>query len=243
MLVFSGRCLGVGDADLNSFGGTGRSSPSANPVLCSKSSWSDEYERNLRWVRHNDFSLSWFSDSFLEELADKKRRDRLWSIYLGSTDDSSDRLTRAETTRIRRIKKQLATINRTQRLTQDNLFSETSSVRATRKRLKSCPTPVIASSTLQRHSSFDQPTLEQWKQLARQRKTSEQLPSVICRLISRRSTKKGYATPKHDYPHDQHPPSLTWSRDWHALSVACQSEDRFFRKDFSWRKKRERKRR
>ena len=102
--------------------------------------------------------------------------------------------------------------------------------------------PAIASSTLQRHSSFDQPTLEQWKQLARQRKTSEQLPSAICRLINRRSTKKSSATPKNDYPHDQHPPSLTWSRPGHVLTVADQSEDLFSKDFFGAKREREKKR-
>jgi hypothetical protein len=47
---------------------------------------------------------------FLEELANKRNRDRLWDIYLGT--DTKDHLTSAENIRIRHIEKQLATIKR-----------------------------------------------------------------------------------------------------------------------------------
>ncbi len=73
---------------------------------------------------------------FLEELANKRNRDRLWYIYLGT--DTKDHLTSAENTRIRHIEKQLATIKR----------NDTPYLRS-----RSYHRPNISTSTLQRCSS------------------------------------------------------------------------------------------
>jgi len=73
---------------------------------------------------------------FLEELANKRNRDRLWDIYLGT--DTKDRLTSAENTRIRHIEKQLATIKR----------NDTPYLRS-----RSYHRPNISTSTLRRCSS------------------------------------------------------------------------------------------
>ena len=138
-------------------------------------------------------------DTSLEELVDKQKRARLWNIYLGSKSPPKEKITRAETVRIRHIEKQLATMNRNRRLTNETLFPLENEIRYHRSRSDSRQTMTISSTTerpltLRRRSSLDQQTLERWKALANQSKTQEQMPWNIRKLMIsryfRRSTKK-----------------------------------------------------
>lgn len=53
------------------------------------------------------------NDIHLEELADKKRRDKLWDIYFNrSPNVDNNKVTRQEPCRIRQIQRRLATIDR-----------------------------------------------------------------------------------------------------------------------------------
>ncbi len=115
-----------------------------------------------------------------EELANKQNRNRLWDIYLGTTWDTKDRLFRAETIRIRRIEKQLATITRNYRLTHDILCPSADDVRFIRSRsndrTERSQFSSKATSTLRRRPSLDQQTLDRWKELADLSKSYEQSP-------------------------------------------------------------------
>ena len=204
------------------------------------------------------FLIRFVVESFLEELVDKQKRDRLWDIYLGTTCDSKDRLTRVESSRIRRIEKQLATMKRNHRLTQDNLFPESSPAPSTEERPESRRMPSITSSILRRRSSFDQQTLEQWKQLATQTTTSEQLPSAIRRVMMRRSFRRSAQKSSPPVPRRSSTIIPTVRREQHvrALSSNCYPHlirDRrwsrllkrrsfFFQRFFSGAKKKERER-
>ncbi len=126
----------------------------------------------------------------LEELVDKEKRARLWNIYLGTKSPPKEKLTRAETVRIRHIEKQLATINRNRRLTNDTLFSTEDEIRYCRSRSDSRAITTESMTTdehsIRRRSSFDQQTLERWKALANQSKSPEQMPWALRKLMIRR---------------------------------------------------------
>jgi len=124
---------------------------------------------------------------FLEELADKQNRDKLWNIYLGKTDNNTDKLKRAESHRIRNIKKQLAGINRTRVIMNETLISPVlhSCIRRKSFDSQSVLIPNLQSRT-RRRSSFDQQIIEQWKSIINESKAHQQLPWAIRkRLISR----------------------------------------------------------
>ncbi|CAF1113993.1 unnamed protein product [Adineta ricciae] len=127
----------------------------------------------------------------LEELVDKQKRARLWDIYLGDTTHAIDKLHRDETVRIRHIEKQLATINRNRRFTNETLFpTEEEAVhfrsRSDSRQISSGLSHVEVQRNLRRRSSFDQQTLERWKALADRSKTHEQMPWTIRKLVIRR---------------------------------------------------------
>jgi hypothetical protein len=139
------------------------------------------------------------SDVYLEELVDKQKRARLWDIYLGTKSPPQEKLTRAETVRIRHIEKQLATINRNRRLTNETLFSTEDEVRYSRSRSDSRQITTESMTTeeqsLRRRSSFDQQTLERWKALANQSKTNEQMPWHIRKLMIRKYFRRHMRNP------------------------------------------------
>lgn len=107
--------------------------------------------------------------SFVEELVDKEKREKLWEIYFNRTTD--DCLLPAENLRIRNIEKQLALINRN-------------------RSVRLLPNP----RRIRRRSSFDQQILERWKLLVEQCKTSEQLPWKLQLLLIRRHFRRHYKT-------------------------------------------------
>ena len=123
---------------------------------------------------------------FLEELVDKEKRARLWDIYLdGKTSKTEQKLSHAETLRIRHIEKQLENINRTHRMTNEIEYNRSrSDTRQVTSSHLSEDQP--RSSKLRRRSSFDQQTLERWKLTANQTKTPEQIPWATRKLIIRR---------------------------------------------------------
>ncbi|CAF2556809.1 unnamed protein product [Rotaria sp. Silwood2] len=128
----------------------------------------------------------------LEELVDKQNRDRLWNIYLGeSSDDTKDYLIRAETVRIRHIKKKLAAIKRNYHLAYDALLlPSTHNIHYARSRSENRSETFQLSwgvtSSRRRHSSLDQQTLDQLKQLTNQSKFYDQLPWTIRKYIIQR---------------------------------------------------------
>jgi hypothetical protein len=133
---------------------------------------------------------------YLEVLADKQYRERLWNIYFYKTCDTKDRSTRAETVRIRQIEKKLAAIKRNYQLKHDTIVSSTKyiSYRSNYQRVMSELPTEATSSTLRRRSSLDQQTLDRWKELADQSKPHEQLTwafrKTMIRKHFRRNTKK-----------------------------------------------------
>ena len=125
---------------------------------------------------------------YLEELADKQYRERLWNIYLGKTCDTKDRSTHAETVRIRHIKKKLAIIKRNYQLTHDTIVSSTKYISHPsnyRRVMSELPTEAT-SPTLRRRSSLDQQTLDRWKELANPSKPHEQLTWAFRKITIRK---------------------------------------------------------
>ncbi|CAF3591842.1 unnamed protein product [Rotaria sp. Silwood1] len=125
----------------------------------------------------------------LEELVDKQNRDRLWDIYLGTTLNTKDCLTRAETVRIRHIKKKLATIKRSHHLIYDTLLPSTNDIRYVRSRsdypLDTSQLSSEVTSSYRRRSSLDQQSLDRLKEMTNKSKFYDQLPWTIRKLMIR----------------------------------------------------------
>lgn len=125
-------------------------------------------------------------------MVDKEKRARLWDIYLGATIESKDKLTRAESMRIRHIEKQLANINRIRRLTNETLVPPVAVAQYNRSRSDSRQMPARTEPpdrtglALRRRSSLDSEALERWKALANEEKPHEQLPWSMRKLLIRR---------------------------------------------------------
>ncbi|CAF2989951.1 unnamed protein product [Rotaria socialis] len=127
----------------------------------------------------------------LEELADKQKRARLWEIYLGTKDERKSKLTDAETVRIRHIEKQLATLKRNRRLTNEALFASDTEKdyflsRTAARQMTAKLSTIEEPSLPRRRSSFDPQTLERWKALENQSKSHEQMPWNTRKLVIRR---------------------------------------------------------
>ena len=114
----------------------------------------------------------------------KQNRGRLWDIYLGTTCERKDRLTQAETIRIRHIEKQLATIKRNHRLIDDTPASSSMHDKN--------PSDISSVSlSIARHrSTFETPPIDQLEELIDRTKSAPQLQSNLRRLIIRKSFKK-----------------------------------------------------
>ncbi|CAF1234433.1 unnamed protein product, partial [Didymodactylos carnosus] len=117
------------------------------------------------------------------ELRDKDRRDKLWNIYLGDTNDMDDRRSRAETLRMKNIEKQLAVLNKNRLLRNDSLTIDVSSPKP---RYDSSPISDWNRPRMRRRSSLDQQIIEQWKAMADDTKGVDQLPWPIRKLLIRR---------------------------------------------------------
>ncbi|CAF1277303.1 unnamed protein product [Rotaria sp. Silwood1] len=126
----------------------------------------------------------------LEELVDKQKRDKLWDIYLGTTENNNDKLIRDEINRIRNIEKQLAIINQNRILINESLISSSTSNNRINSDTQSIIIPDLSSIEnrvrVRRRSSLDQQIIERWKTLVEQCKTHEQLPWTIQKLMIRR---------------------------------------------------------
>ncbi len=129
---------------------------------------------------------------YLEELVDKQKRDKLWDIYLGTSGDMNDKITRAEILRIRNIEKKLAVLNEERRDSNQTIFEENSLIHSnsalclpvtdlseTNRRLRT-----------RRRSSLDQKILQEWKVLAEELKAHENWPWAIQKLLIRRRLRR-----------------------------------------------------
>ncbi|CAF4056398.1 unnamed protein product [Rotaria magnacalcarata] len=134
----------------------------------------------------------------IQELVDKQKRDKLWDIYRGTTDNNNHKLNRDETLRIRNIEKQLAVINQNHRLINESLISPAISNDQINSDSESIIIPDISSVEnrvrVRRRSSLDQQILERWKTVVGQCKTHEQLPWSIQKLMIRRHFRRHYKT-------------------------------------------------
>ncbi|CAF4789138.1 unnamed protein product, partial [Rotaria sp. Silwood2] len=137
----------------------------------------------------------------LEELVDKQKRDKLWDIYLGTTDNNNnnnDKLLRDETHRIRNIEKQLAVINQNRLIINESLLSSSTSNNRINSDSQSIIIPDLSSMEnrvrVRRRSSLDQQIIERWKTVVEQCKTHEQLPWTIQKLMIRRHFRRHYKT-------------------------------------------------
>ena len=133
---------------------------------------------------------------FLEELVDKEKRDKLWDIYLGATENNNnDKIIRDEILRIRNIEKQLAVINQNRILINESLVPSTAN-----KRIHSDSQSIVISDLLlienrarvRRRSSLDQQIIERWKAVVDQCKTHEQLPWTLRKFMIRRHFRRHY---------------------------------------------------
>jgi len=97
----------------------------------------------------------------LEELVDKKKRDKLWDIYLDKSKDMRDRSSQAEKLRIRNIRRQIANITELER-------------------------PI----RVRRRSPDDQRILEQWKATVNCTRINENCPWAIQKLMIRRQLRR-----------------------------------------------------
>ena len=123
---------------------------------------------------------------------DKQKRDKLWDIYLGTSGDMSDKISRADALRIRHIEKRLASLNDdrqgSQPVTPDDdpfrrphlhLWSSVVDMSSSTSRLRT-----------RRRSSLDYKILQQWKTLANDLKTHENWPWAIQKLLIRRHLRR-----------------------------------------------------
>jgi hypothetical protein len=117
---------------------------------------------------------------YLEELADKEKRDKLWDIYFSTSGDMNDRITRAETLRIRHIQQQLTTINAHDR--NDREYSSDLNVRSSVSDTSSTGIPF----RVRRRSSMDEQMLEQWKTTAAALKIQENQSSLAQKIFIQR---------------------------------------------------------
>jgi len=116
---------------------------------------------------------------FAEELSDKTNRGRLWNIYLGAKWSTKDCLTRAEKTRIRHIRKQLAIIKRDHHLTHE-IINSTANIPSARQPNSSrlttqATTTTTTTSNFQHDSSLIRQNLNRWKELTILSKPDEQI--------------------------------------------------------------------
>lgn len=109
---------------------------------------------------------------FSEELVDKERRDKLWDIYLGETQNTKEKLKRGELLRIRNIQKQLAVINRNRLIMNETVVIPATrylirrSVSESRSTFISHLTEFENQASDRRRSSFDEQTIQGWKTAA-----------------------------------------------------------------------------
>ncbi|UJR09329.1 hypothetical protein I4U23_013572 [Adineta vaga] len=129
----------------------------------------------------------------LEELVDKQKRGKLWDIYLGTNENSNDKVIQDDLLRIRNIQKQLAVINQNQIFANESLISST---------IHSNSQSTIISDSItnetrvriRRRSSLDQQIIQRWKILVEQCRRHEQLPWTIQKLMIRRHFRRHYKT-------------------------------------------------
>lgn len=126
---------------------------------------------------------------------------------MGSEDQANDKLNTEETTRIRDIERQLASMKRERRLTNATLFPQEAVTLFSRNRTGprqiNPDLPTIGEySSQRRRSSFDQQSIERWKFLENQSKSSDQMSwngrKLLIRKYFRRRTKRPTSTMHQD---------------------------------------------
>ena len=133
-----------------------------------------------------------FNRSFLsEELVDKEKRDKLWDIYLGKTQNTKDKLKRAELLRIQNIQKQLAVINRNRLIMNETVVIPATrypirrSVSESRSTFISHLTEFENRVSDRRRSSFDEQTIQGWKKAAQSVEASRTRDGYLQRYFRR----------------------------------------------------------
>ncbi len=123
---------------------------------------------------------------------DKQKRDKLWDIYLGTSGDMNDKLTRAEILRIRNIEKRLANLNEDHRENYSNDYHDDFFIRSHSNLWSSVVDIPSSNSRLRtrRRSSLDYKILEEWKTLANELKAHENWPWAIQKLLIRRHLRR-----------------------------------------------------
>ena len=136
----------------------------------------------------------WRRISFLslEQLVDKQKRDKLWDIYLGTSPEMREKLTHAETLRIRHIEKTLANMNTNRRGSDPIPLDHGSPVSAPVNPWSSVVNVSSTSPQLRprRRSSLDRKILEDWKRLADELRLHESWPWTIQKLFIRRHLRR-----------------------------------------------------
>jgi hypothetical protein len=151
--------------------------------------------------------------SFLEELVDTKKREKLWNIYLDKTHTNKDQLKRAEIRRIKNIEKQLAVINRT-RLIMNDILITPATKHFIRRTLSDSPSRLIPNLSLiekqirtRRRSSCDQQIIERWKSIVDESKAYEKLSWPIRKGLIRRHFRRYRKNSSKTIPMTDSPPN------------------------------------
>lgn len=113
--------------------------------------------------------------AFSEELSDKKNRGRLWNIYLGAKWSTKDCLTRAEKTRIRHIRKQLAIIKRDHHFTHEIINSTVNIPAKCQPNSSRLTIQATTTSNFQDDSSLSRQNFNRWNELTILSKPDEQI--------------------------------------------------------------------
>lgn len=131
------------------------------------------------------------TNSVLEELVDKKTREKLWSIYLGTSAGLSEKMNQADLLRVRHIQRQLSMMTnrndndgRIQSIIEHNLIdphteSSVSDIPSMEHRVR-----------VRRLSETNQEILEQWQATVRDLKVKETTPWVIQKLLIKRQLRR-----------------------------------------------------
>lgn len=133
-----------------------------------------------------------FFSIYLEELVDRQKRDKLWDIYLGTSGDMNDKITRAEALRIRNIEKRLATLNLQRQPSYSTMLSGHFTSRPSSDSWSSVTdlSPSEKRLRTRRRSSLDQKIIREWKILSDDLKSHANWPWAIQKLLIRRHLRR-----------------------------------------------------
>ena len=159
---------------------------------------SHEKNNNQRILGENNPLIASISssntNSILEELVDKKTREKLWNIYLGTSTGLNEKMNQADLLRVRNIQRQLAMMakhngnhgpdGRIKSISEHNLFdshteSSISDIPSTEYRVR-----------VRRRSETNQEILEQWQAAVQDLKVKETTPWTIQKLLIKRHLRR-----------------------------------------------------